>query len=228
MSGVVDLWSTLVPLIVASALVPVQLVATIVLLRSSFGTAAAWVAGMATFRIAQGILFGLIFTASAAAGGEASNGPGPVVSTLLLVLAVLFYVTAVRTVLAEDDPDAPPPAWMEKAGALTPKGAFLAGVAFLAVAAKFWVFTLGAIGAIAEAELGRAAGIGTFLAFVVLAQSGHLAILMLAASSSSRATSALRAISEWLERNSALLKIVLGIVFGTWFMAKALAGFGVL
>lgn len=224
----VDLWTTLVPLIVASALVPVQLIATIVLLRSSFGTAAAWVAGMATLRLAQGVLFGLILTGAGAAAAGSANGPGPVVSTLLLVLAVLFYVTAVRTLLAGDDPDAPPPAWMERAGTLTPTGAFLAGMAFLAVAVKFWVFTLGAIGAIAEADLGRAAGIGTFLAFVVLAQSGHLAILALAASSSSRAAGALSAISGWLERNNALLKIVLGIVFGTWFMGKALAGLGVL
>ena len=223
-----DLWSTLVPLAVASAVVPVQLIVTIVLVESSLRTAAAWVAGMATLRLLQGLLFGVVLTAAGPTDSGASSGPGPLASTLLLVLAVLFYVTALRKALAGDDPDAPPPAWMEKARSLTPWRAYLAGMAFLAIAVKFWVFTLGAIGAITDAELGRAAGIGTFVAFVVLAQSGHLAILTLAAAGSQRSAAVLGGFSEWLRRNSRVVAIVLGVVFGTWFLGKALSGFGIL
>ncbi len=58
-----DLWGTLLPLIVASALVPVQITLTVLLLRSSVGTAAAWVGGMTATRLAQGVFFGIVFAA---------------------------------------------------------------------------------------------------------------------------------------------------------------------
>jgi hypothetical protein len=32
----------------------------------------------------------------------------------------------------------------------------------------------------------------------------------------------------WLQRNNRVVVIVLGLVFGTWFLIKALSGFGVL
>jgi hypothetical protein len=223
-----DLWSTLVPLAIASAAVPVQLIVTLMLLRSSLRTAAAWVAGMAALRLLQGILLGLVFAGSEAALADSPGGSGAIASALLLVLSVALYTTALRTAFATADPDAPPPRWTERLSSLTPGGAFLAGMAFLAVAVKFWVFTLAAIGAIAEAELDRAAGAVAYLVFVALAQSTHLTLLALGSSSSPRAEAALGGIADWLERNSRALKTVIGVVFGTWFMYKALSGFGVL
>lgn len=222
-----DLWTVLVPLIVGSAVVPVQIVATVVLLRSSFRTAAAWVGGMAAVRLVQGILFGFVFS-EVVVGSASSGGPGIVGSSLLLVFAVLFFVTAIRQVLAGDDSDAPPPKWTDKAESMSWPAAFGAGAGYVAVSPKFWVFTLGAIGAIADAGLGRAASAVTFIAFVALALSGNLAVLVLAAVSPSRSATALQAIVDWLQGNNRVITIALGVVFGTWFLVKALSGFGLI
>jgi hypothetical protein len=62
--------------------------------------------------------------------------------------------------------------------------------------------------------------------FVVLAQSGHFAILALGASSSSGPSAVVERLSAWLQRNNRIITIVLGVIFGTWFLFKALAGLG--
>jgi hypothetical protein len=85
------LWTSLLPLIVGSAIVPIQIVVTILLLRRSRLNALAWVAGMSTVRAAQGVFFGLVLSSSDAAAADTGDGEGGlVVSTLLLVVAVLF------------------------------------------------------------------------------------------------------------------------------------------
>ena len=220
-----ELWSTLIPLIVGSAVVPVQIVVTVVLLRSSLRTAAAWVAGMAAVRLSQGVLFGFVLSESGA-DSVASGSPGVVASGLLLVFAVLFYVTALRMALADDDADAPPPKWMSKAESMSPMGAFGAAAGYVAISLKFWVFTLGAIGAISDAHLGRVTSVLTFVAFVALALSGNLAVLAFAAASPDRSATALERFADWLQRNNRIITIALGVLFGTWFLVKALSGLG--
>jgi hypothetical protein len=224
-----ELWGSLVPLILGSALVPVQIIVTLVLLRSSGGvrTALAWVGGMTLVRLLQGLLFGLVFSSSDESGTGAAD-QGVVVSTVLLVMALLFYVTAARQVLGDDDPDAPPPRWMTMTASMTPGKAFLVGAGYLVIAAKFWVFTLGAVGAIAEADLGRSASVATFLAFVVLAESAHLAAIGAAALAPQRSARLLGRASDWLTRHNKTIVTVLGLVFGTWFLVKGLTGLGVI
>ncbi len=63
------LWGTVLPLIVASAVVPVQITLTVLLLRASVKTGAAWVARMTATRLAQGVLFGFVFAGAGAASG---------------------------------------------------------------------------------------------------------------------------------------------------------------
>lgn len=225
-----DLWSTLLPLVVASALVPVQITLTVLLLRSSVGTAAAWVGGMTVTRLVQGLLFGFVFAGAGAAAPEGQSGPGPVVSGILLVIALLFLVKAVKELLGgkEEDEDAPPPKWMRLTESVTVGRAFLLGAGYVAVAAKLWVFTLGAIGAIDEAAAGAAASIVLFLLFVALAEAIPIAVVAYAALAPSSSTAVLERVSVWLERNTRIIVIVLGFVFGAWFLLKALQGLGVL
>ncbi len=222
------LWGSLIPLIIGSALVPVQIIITILLLRSGAGkvTAVAWVAGMTTVRLAQGLLFGLILGPSAIGGS--SDGPGTVVSVLLLAVSVLFFVTAGRQLLAHPDEDAPPPRWMAMIDGVTPFRAYLLGVGLLAIGAKFWVFTLGAIAAIGEASLGQTGSTLVFLVFVALAQSINLGILVFAYAAPTRADAALARFSDLLTRYNRVIMITLGLVFGTWFLLKALDGLGIL
>lgn len=224
-----DLWTSLIPLIIGGALVPIQIIITILLLRSGAGriTAVAWVAGMTTVRLGQGLVFGLVL-GGGASSGSSSDGPGTAVSLLLLVLAVVFYVTAARQLLRHPDEDAPPPKWMAIIDGIRPGKAYLLGVGLLAVGAKFWVFTLGAIAAIADAGLGTVPSIATFLVFVALTESIHLLALGVAYLLPQRSASVLARISGLLEAYNRPIMIVLGLVFGTWFLVKALGGLGIL
>ncbi len=222
-------WAPLIPLVIGSALVPVQIVITTLLLRSGAGrfTAVAWVAGMTTVRLVQGLVFGLLLdsaSAAASASGEASLAA----SLLLLVLAIFFYVSAAKQLLKEPDEDAPAPRWMTRMDAIQPGKAYLLGVGLLAVGAKPWVFTLGAIAIIGEAGLAREASIAAYLVFVVLAESLHLALLGIAYAAPERAAVMLDGIAGFLERNNRVIVIGLGLVFGTWFLLKALGDLGII
>jgi hypothetical protein len=225
-----DVWSTLLPLIVASALVPVQITLTVLLLRSSVGTAAAWVGGMTATRLVQGVLLGVVFAGAGALSGS-QEGPGPVASVVLLVVALLFLTKAAKLLLGgggADDEDAQPPRWMKLTESITAGRAFVLGAAYVAVAAKLWVFTLGAIAAIDEAGLGSAASVALFLLFVALAEAIPIAFVAYAALAPSSSQVMLARVSAWLENNNRVIVIVLGFVFGAWFLLKALQGLGVL
>jgi len=65
----------------------------------------------------------------------------------------------------------------------------------------------------------------SFLA-VALAHAVPFAILALASSSSSRSAAILEGFRAWLERNNRLITIMFGLVFGTWFLLKALTRLG--
>jgi len=136
---------SLVPFILGSAIVPIQIIITILLLKNpkqGLLKASAYLAGMTTLRLLQGLIFGLILTNSASASSTESGGKGPVVSTLLLVLGILLLLTAYKQWRKEDDPDGPPPKWLTMIDSLTPLKAFEIGFGLLLIGGKFWVFTL--------------------------------------------------------------------------------------
>jgi len=220
-----ELWSTLVPLALASAVVPVQIVITVLLLRAPAGrkTAAAWVAGMTATRLAQGVVFGWLVRPE---DSGSSDEPALVVSVLLLVLGILLLVTAARALLADDDPDAPPPRWMAAFDSVRPGKAFLLGAGLIAVSAKFWVFTLSALGAIEAAAVSGTVAVVTYIAFVLLAQSLVLAVIAVAIVVPRRSDAFLARVSDWLERYDRGIVVVVGVVFGSWFLFKALDGLG--
>jgi hypothetical protein len=215
-----ELWGNLVPLILVSAALPLQTILTLRLASSSTAAAFAWVAGMMAVRLIQGLVFGVVFTASEEHSGAGS--PRYVLGVLLLVLAILLYVKAMRTALGAEDDDAPPPGWLVKAGSMSPRAAFGAGAGFMTISVKFLVFTLGAIGAIADAHLGTRLSLLMYVVFVVLAAIAPLTILALAISSSSRSAAMLEGFSTRLQRKNRAITILLGLVFGTWFLIKAL------
>lgn len=221
-------WATLVPLAAGSALVPIQVVVTVLLLRAPGGprAAAAFVGGMTALRLTQGIVFGFVFSGSDASDG--ATGPGTIASALLVALGILLYVTAGRALLGEDDPDAPPPKWIAMTETMTSPRAFLFGAAIVAIGPKFWVFTLSAISAIETADLSRGASTLTYIGFVLAAQSLLLVAVLVGAAMPRRSATALEALSGWLTRNDTALLVIIGAIFGTWFLMQGLNGLGVI
>jgi hypothetical protein len=224
-----DPWTALLPLVVGSAILPAQITVTVLLLRSSAGRIAAvgWVAGMTAVRLGQGVAFGLVL-GSGAADAQGPEQAGPIVSTLLLVIGMLFLASAVRKLIDEPDDDAPPARWMAMLSTATPMQAFGFGAGVVAASPKLWAFTLGALAIIADADLGRAGALGLFLLFVVLAESVHLTLVAVAYASPRRAVPALDRVTDLLARYNRPLMIGIGVVFGAWFLLKALVGFGVI
>lgn len=224
-----NLWSTLLPLIIGGAVVPIQLVVTILLLRSSSGriTSLAWVGGMTTVRLLQGLLFGFVVGASVTSSSD-SDGTSTFASVVLLLVGLLFLVAAGRQAFGQQDPDDPPPKWLTATATMTPGRAFLLGSALMLVGIKFWVFTLSALTAIDDAGLSQAYAVATFLLFVLLTESVHLTILGVAYAAPGRSDALLESAADWLERQNRVIMIALGVVFGTWFVVKALTGLGVL
>lgn len=222
------LWSDLAPLILTSAVLPLQTIVTLLLARSSLASACAWVAGMMTVRLLQGVLFGLVL---APIEGQSEGGAQYFVGGLLLVLALLLFVKALRTATGAEDEDAPPPKWVTKASSMTPVAAFGYGAGLMTISVKFLVFTLGAIAVIAEAHAYRSVGLGrsvlTFVLFVLLAHSIPLGILGLGASASPRAAGILDGMSAWLQRNNRAITLVFSVIFGVWFLIKAANRLGI-
>ncbi len=221
-----DLWTTLLPLVIGSAVVPTQMVVTAVLLRSSRAKAAAWIAGMAALRVLQGALFGFVFS-EARSHATSAGGPRIVAGGLLLALAALFYATALRQALAGDDTAAAAaPQWLSRVESMPGVAAFGAGAAYIALSPEKWVFTLTAIGAIADAALSPRASILNFAAFVALTVSTGLSVFVLATLDPERAAAVSARVRRWFEPRARILTVLLGAVFGTWFLLKALSALG--
>jgi hypothetical protein len=104
--------------------------------------------------------------------------------------------------------------------------AFGAGAAYVAFSPEKWVFTLGAIGAIADAALGRWASVLNFAAFVGLTLSGSLAVFGFATLDPERAAAVSARVGRWFARRARVVTVLLGAVFGTWFLLKALRALG--
>jgi hypothetical protein len=226
----IAVWSSLAPLAVGSALVPIQIIVTILLLRSASGrlTAVAWVAGMTLVRLLQGAIFGLALSSGDAGSNETGSSSPAFVSGILLAVALLLLATGVKQILQEDDPDAPPPKWLTATATMTPVKAFLFGAGVLLIAPKFWVFTLGAISVIGEADLGRSDSIVTYLLFVLVASALNVTIVLVAFLVPTRSAAWLDGASGWLTRHNRMIVTVVSLVFGTWFLIKALKDLGIL
>ncbi len=218
---------SLLPLIIGSAVVPIQIIIDILLLKSpKQGTlkALAYVGGMTTVRLLQGIIFGLILTGSASSTTAESQGKSPIISTFLMVLGIILLITAYKQWQKDDDPDAPPPRWLAKVDNLTPLKAFGIGFGMLLIGAKFWVFTLGALAVIGQAALGQPSSTIAFLLFILLAESLLLLPILLRVIIPKQSKTLLEQVSAWLTRYNRPIIIIVSLIFGLLFLYQGAIG----
>lgn len=217
----------LLPFIIGSAVVPLQIIIVVLLLtgeRRGPLKAIAFVLGMTLARLAQGWLFQFIITGGS---GDAADAPSLawIKSTILLLLGIFLLITAYKQWAKEPDPDAPPPKWMKMLDGITPIRAFLFGAGMILIAIKLWVFTLGALSVIDEAQLGQPATTAAFLVYVLLAQSILLLAILLRLILPKQAGSLLRSFSAWLEKYNRQIVMVVSLVFGVLFLYQGVSGF---
>jgi hypothetical protein len=218
----------LIPLILGAVLAPAWVVIVLLMLSKPGGLAraAGFVSGITVMRLAQGVVFGIVFSSSPAAESE-NGGKSPVVSTLLFVIGILLLATAVRKWRKDIDPDDPPPKWMESIGQTGPLKAFGLGMLLVAIGAKLWVFTLSALAIITAADIGRTSSVAAYLIYVTLAQI--LLILAIAAYAIAPRTAGavLDRVMGWLNRYNRPVSVGASLIFGlyfTWDGAKGLIG----
>jgi hypothetical protein len=221
-----NLFVSLLPYIVGSAVVPLQIIICLLLLQSprqGLFKAIAYVLGMTITRLFQGLLFGFVL-AGATISAEESSGKNPVISTLLLVLGILLLITAYKKWRGEEDPDEPPPKWFTLIDSASPLKAFGIGIGLPLIAVKLWVFTLSALATIAAAQLGQPSSTIAFLLFILLAQSLLLLPILVRILRPQRSQATLNRISAWLTKNNRPIVTAVSLVFGLWFLYSGVSG----
>lgn len=219
--------TSLLPFIIGSALVPLQIIFVVLLLTGEQrGTlkAIAFVLGMTLTRLAQGFLIGVVITGGSSDPADAVRA-GVIKSTVLLILGIVLLIAAYKKWSKEPDPDAPPPKWMALIDTITPGKAFLFGALFILIAVKLWVFTLGAISVIGEADLERQDTIIAFLWYILLAQSLLIIPILIRLILPKQAGRLLGSFGGWLETNNDRIVIVVSLVFGLLFLYQGIMGF---
>jgi threonine/homoserine/homoserine lactone efflux protein len=213
----------LLPLILGSAILPVGLIINIILLMGANGVArsAALIAGVSLVRLIQGVLFGFIFGASAT---SSEGGSSPVTSTLLVIIGLLFAIKGIKTYRNEPDPDDPPPKLMTMVDTLSPTRTFLLGVVWVLLAPKLWVFTLGAISVIGEANLSSSESVIAYLIYVVGCVSFFLILLVIDVVAPEQSKTTLVRLRTWMEQNNRVIMIIVSAVFGALFLYKGIVG----
>lgn len=214
----------LVPLMVVAALEPFAIIVFLLLMRSTSKVlnGASFVGGMIVVRLAQGILFGTLFSASAEA--QTKDGSGSIVHILLIVIGILLLISAYKKWQKEEDPDAPPPKWIAMFDSLSALKAFGLGIVFMLIVIKQWVFTLGALSIINQAHMGSPDNAIAYLIFVLGAQSLLLAKLVISAVAPAQSTRFFQAAGQWMERNNRPILIGVSLVFGVYLSFKGITG----
>jgi hypothetical protein len=210
----------LIPLIIGAALVPVQIILVLFILRGKRGVlkAAAFVGGMAAMRMLQGLLFGLVFTNRADTSGGGNMG-----AVLQLVVGILLWAAALKKLMKQEDPDAPPPGWMTMFNDISPLKAFAFGALLILIAAKLWAFTLSALAVISTSLLTPAEAAIAFVLYVLLASSLLLLPIAWSALAPRSAETALARLGAWLERNNRIIVITVAVIFGTFFLWRGIS-----
>ena len=215
---------SLVPYILGSALVPIYIVLVVLLLKNpnqGLVKGIAFLAGLTLTRLVQGIVFGFVLMDAAAS--TAPDDKGLVVSTMLMGFGIIFLISAYKKWRKQTDSD-DPPKWLIKIDNLTPAKAFGFGAGLPLISVKLWVFTLGALGTIAEEQLGQTTSITAYLIFIFLAQLLLLIPILIRLILPARAQSILDKISAWLTKYNRAIVVGVSLVFGLLFLFKGISG----
>jgi len=219
-----ELILSLIPLAVAAALQPPQVIALVVLLQTKQGKGSglAYNIGMITFRLLLGGSFWMLIsnveTTIETTGGNFSI----LVGTVLLVLGILMLVYALRWGFSTHDEDIAASSWLNKLEDMSYFRAAMLGAAFLALDPKDWLIDISTINLIADADLSGLESLLAFLTYILLAQSLLLIPLIFSFVLPHRAQIGLTRLTTWMRRYQQAIEIVFAVVFGLLFLYNGL------
>jgi threonine/homoserine/homoserine lactone efflux protein len=221
---------SLISLAIAATLQPPQVIAMVILLRTRRGTAngLAYIGGMTAFRVTLG---GVSWILLSGLEGSIERGGGDfniLVGAILVVLGLLMWVYALRQGVSAPGEDEVAASWLDRLEDISPRQAFLVGLAFLALDPRDWIIDLSAVNLIAEADMSGIQSLVAYLAYILLAQSLLWVPLLLTLVVPDQAARGLSALNAWMKKHEKRIEIIVAIVFGLLFIAIGLEHLGVL
>lgn len=219
-----DLIISLIPLALAAALQPPQLIALVVLMQTRQGLANGWsyVAGMTVFRLLIGIAFWVLISGIESAIEQAGGAFDIFVGAVLVVLGLLMLIYALRQGLAASDEDEAAASWLEKLSSVTPLQAALVGIAFIALDPKDWLIDISVVDLIAAADLSSMQSFLAYLAYLLMAQLLLVIPLILAMVTPQRAKVLLDTLNIWLNRHERVITFLVMVLLGGVFLFAGL------
>ncbi len=212
-----NLLGELLPMILGNILAPLWLIIVLLLLASPGGVvkASAFVLGMTLTRVAQGVIFGIVL---ASASDRPAGDRSLVVATLNLFLGILLMIAAFKKWRKEEDPDEPPPKWIQSLNQTTALKALGLGALGIAVGPKLWAFTLSALAAINAAEIDRTSAIIAYAAYIVFAQILLILAILVSVVVPQGSRALLQRAIDWLTTYNRPISITVALVFGLYFI----------
>ncbi len=221
-----DLWLSLIPIAVAMAITPGRHLALILLLhtRQAVLTSIAFISGMATNMLIEGLAFALIFSITGIFDFEGGDGPPAIISVLFLVIGILMLVGAAKVLFYSEDEDKAPPNWLAEIDSFTPSKAYKLGLSWLFISPKQWVFSLSAVSVIFAASLQPLASLLNYLVFILIVLSLFFLLLLIYILLGEHSQAFMDLLSKWLKKNAMTILVVVFIVFGLYFLIKGITG----
>ena len=224
-----ELILSLIPLAIAAALQPPQVIALVVLLQTKRGVVngLTYIFGMIAFRLLIGGIFWVLISNVEETVETSGGNFSLLVGTVLLVLGILMLVNALRRAFSKHGEDEAAASWLNKLQDVTPVRAALVGVAFLALDPKDWLVDISAINLIADADMSGLNSLWAYLTYILMAQSLLLIPLILSFFLPQRTQSGLARFTAWMKRHERTIEIVFALIFGLLFLQIGLELLGI-
>jgi len=215
-----ELILSLIPLAIAAALQPPQVIALVILLQTRRGVAngLAYIVGMIVFRLFLGGIFWVLISNVEKTVETKGGNFSLLVGTVILVLGILMLVHALREGFSAHGEDETAASWFDKLQDVTPFRSTLVGIGFLALDPKDWLVDISVINLIADADLSGLNNLLAFLAYILMAQALLLIPLILSVFIPKRTQEGLTRLTAWMRRQERAIEIVFALIFGLLFI----------
>ena len=220
-----DLWLDLLPIALAMAATPGRFLALILLFHTKQAvlTSLAFVAGMASNLLIEGLAFALIFSITGVFDVEEGAGPPAILATLFVVIGILMLVGAGKMLFHKEDEDKAPPKWLAEIESFAPGKAYKLGLGWLFLSPKQWVFTLSAVAVIFAAGLDPLIALANYLLFILIILSLFLILILSYVILGDRSRKFMDVLLNWLKKNAMTILLVVLVVFGLYFLIKGIS-----
>jgi hypothetical protein len=220
-----NMWSDLVPVLLAMMISPARTLAVIILLHTprSTTTALGYVVGMISAMMVQGAGMGIVMSAVGLASADRSSELSVFVGALFIVSSVVLFAGAFKILTAPPSGGGSLASALERLEHVGPSGAYKIGFGWIFASPKQWVFVLTAVAVIFEAQLHPLGSLANYVVFTILVQLAYLLIIGAYSIAKDRASRMLNSTFGWLKTNLRAAAVSLFIGFGLVFLLKGMS-----